>query len=941
MAALVTAALPANASAEDGAVDFNAEVRPIFVKHCLACHGGVKQAGSISFVTRELAMAEGDSGISVIEPGDHQMSYLFDRVSDADDDTRMPPPEHGRRLNEKELAILARWIDTGAEWADPWSFQRPKAPPLPDASSGARSTIDRFVFSRLAKEGLEPAPEADRLQWLRRVSFDLTGLPPTEADRRAFLADKRDEAYERVVERLLASPHYGERLTSLWLDLARYADTMGFEKDPDRTIWPYRDWLIRAFNADKPYDEFLLEQIAGDLLENATIDQRLATAMHRNTQTNTEGGTDDEEYRWAAIVDRVDSTGQALLGMTMGCARCHDHPYDPITQRDYYRFAAFFNTTQDNDLVEDLPKLAVPEDRNDYAKAEAIDAELSEVRQRVFELGRLAANAPGRWTALPIDRAESTGETRLVVRTGNRGVEVVAEGTITDRSLFNLASPAPVGKMTALRIDALPKDLVAALKTPVAGFILSQLRVFVERADAEASAGDEELLIVEVFADEAEGFFPATESIREGELGWGAYTRMRHPRWAVFVLDEPVELAEGDRLRIEIKHGMATDGQEPLVIQRLVVSTTDDPALTTLADSPEVITLREREQQLVAARDAIPSVSVPVFAEQPDALKRQTHLYDRGNWLSPGERLDAATPEAIPGDAADRLALGHWLGSDDNPLAARVMVNRLWAALFGGGLVETLDDFGSTGTDASHPQLLDHLAVRFRDDFDWSIKRLLREVVLSATYRQDAKATPEMVELDPGNRLLARGPRGRLTAEMVRDQALVLSGRFNPKLGGPPVMPYQPDGVWQTVYNNRRWEPSEGDDRYRRAIYTFWKRTAAYPSMVAFDAPSREQCTAVRPTTNTPLQALVTLNDPAFVELAEGLAERMLARDEPTAAQIAWAAREATGGELSEESLGELVGLFEELMASEEASELFAMTVVANVILNLDATLTK
>lgn len=948
LAAAVTMPTAAESPIDFNKVDFNKEVRPIFVQHCLACHGGVKQAGGLSFVTRELAMAEGDSGISVIEPGDHEASYLYDRVIDEDDDTRMPPPEHGRRLSEEEIATLRRWIDEGAGWERPWSFTPPEAPPLPEPHAEARSSIDRFVLLQLAQEGLEPAPEADRRQWLRRASFDLIGLPPTEAERQAFVSDTAPDAYERVVDRLLASPHYGERWASLWLDLARYADTMGFERDPNRTIWPYRDWLVNALNADKPYDEFLLEQIAGDLLDEATIDQRLATAMHRNTQTNTEGGTDDEEYRWAAVVDRVDSTGQAVLGLTMGCARCHDHPYDPITQEDYYRFTAFFNTTQDNDLVQDLPKLAVPSRRADYAKAEAIDAELSEVRNKIYQLGREAASVPQQWEALPIDAAESTGETRLVIRTGEHGTEVVAEGTVTDRSLFKLASRVPQATVTALRIDALPKDPTTALKTPEPGFVLSRLRVFIERAvvdsDKTASSDNppEEAFLVEVFADEADGFFPPIESINEGEHGWGAYTRLRHPRWAVFVFDEPLQLGEGDRLRLEIKHGMATDGQGPLVIQRLVASTTDAVELTELANGKQLMRLREREQALVAARKAIPAVSVPVFVEQPASLRRATHLYERGNWLSPAARLSAATPGRIPGTADDRLALGHWLGSHENPLTARVMVNRLWAAMFGGGIVETLDDFGSTGTDASHPELLDHLTLRFSDEFGWSIKRLLREMVLSATYRQDAKASAELVERDPTNRLLARGPRGRLTAEMVRDQALVLSGKFNATLGGPPVMPYQPDGVWQTVYNNQRWKPSTGADRYRRALYTFWKRTAAYPSMVAFDAPSREQCTARRPTTNTPLQALVTLNDPAFVELAEGLADQMLARSEETPTErIAWATREATGRDLSEASLAELVGLHAELTANEATDERFAMTVIANVILNLDATLTK
>ena len=387
---------------------------------------------------------------------------------------------------------------------------------------------------------------------------------------------------------------------------------------------------------------------------------------------------------------------------------------------------------------------------------------------------------------------------------------------------------------------------------------------------------------------------------------------------------------------------MNTGGQGALVLHRFRIATTADAAWRSLVTNPDFIALAEREAELIAAREAIESTDTPVLQERPAELTRATHLLERGNWLSPSDPLEPGAPEALAGAADDRLALAEWLGSADNPLTARVIVNRVWAELLGAGFVETLDDFGSTGAAPSHPELLDDLATRLRDDFGWSLKRLIREIVLSATYRLDARTTAAAIERDPRNHLLARGPRGRLRAEMVRDQALVLSGRFNDRLGGPPVMPYQPDGVWQSVYNNGRWETSTGPDRFRRALYTYWKRTAGYPSLVAFDAPTREQCTARRPTTNTPLQALVTLNDPAFVELAEGLADRMLARDGETPAQrIAWAAREATSHPPSEATLAELVSLHDELTGVKTTEPRFALSVVAGVIMNLDAALTK
>lgn len=949
----------------DGRVGFNESVRPIFVKHCLACHGGVKQAGGLSFVWRETALAEADSGAAAIVPGDSTASALIERVGQTDDDLRMPPADHGPRLTADEVGVLRRWIDAGAQWELPWAFQPPIAASPPEVSQTAwpRSPIDRFVLARIEAEGLASAREADRRQWLRRVSFDLTGLPPTDSEAESFLADQSEGAHERVVDRLLASPHFGERWASVWLDLARYADSMGYEKDPNRTIWPYRDWVIDALNSDLPYDQFLLRQHAGDLLAEPSIEDRIATGFHRNTQSNSEGGTDDEEYRWLAVVDRVDTTWQALLGISMGCARCHDHPYDPLTQEDYYAFAALLNNTRDSDLDEDWPTLAAPLDASRRGEAEQLDRQIADARQRLHAMGVRAAEAARDWTPLRFDSVESTRDTRLVVRDGPAGPEVLTEGTVSDNSRFRLAAAAPKGRVTALRVEVLPTDPDAASVIPEEGFVLSRLRLFVIRAEpdrtesaaleseasgAEASraevtapaAQEEEALFSEVFADEADGIFRPIDSIRDTPDGWGAYTRIWRPRRAVFVLQEPLELREGDRLRLELKHSKSAAGRGSYVTRRLRVAASEERLWTELIDDSERARLRETEERLLSERAAIESVATPVFESLPPSLRRTTRLLDRGAYLAPQHAVDAATPGALPQAAGDRLAMARWLGSEENPLTARVMVNRVWSELFGRGLAATIDDLGSTGSPPSHPALLDWLAVRFQGEGGWRLKSLLREVVLSATYRQDARFAPEAHAADPDNRLLTRGPRRRLTAEMVRDQALMLAGKLNPKLGGPPVMPFQPDGVWQTVANSQTWQNSSGDDRFRRAVYTYWKRTAGYPSMMAFDVPTREQCTARRPATNTPLQALVTLNDPAFVELAVAFAERMRQQHEGAPREaIAWGGRLATGRDLPTAAVDELVSLYEE--TADESGDAFAMGVVANVILNLDATLSK
>ncbi|MCC6492145.1 MAG: PSD1 domain-containing protein [Pirellulales bacterium] len=961
-------------------VEFNAHIRPIFSQHCVACHGGVKQAGALSFIFEKKAIAEGDSGLPAIAPGDPDGSFLIDRVSSEDADYRMPPADHGPALSAREIALLRKWIDQGAAWQPPWAFVPPHASPAPAVKDNQwpRTAIDPFILARLEGAGLHPSPEAPRAEWLRRASFAVTGLPPPPDELVTFEADRAAGAYERAADRLLASLHYGERWASVWLDLARYADTVGYEKDPHRDAWPYRDWLIRALNADMPYDEFTVKQLAGDLLPEATIDDRLATAFHRNTQTNTEGGTDDEEFRISAVLDRVNTTWQAWMATTFGCTQCHAHPYDPIEHEEYYRFAAMFNTSRDVDVDEDTPLLAVPLDVRDWAPAGALDRRIDELRRQVHAAAMEIDGDRSQWRNLAVDDAASTGQTQLRIARdeSEEAVEVIAEGTITSGSKFTLEGPLPGGlePLTAIRIEALPKDEAAALRTPELGFVLSHLKAQLVAPGAEP----EEIELAAAFCDEPAPQYDPEASLRDDKEGWSDYTRINYRRFCVFVLKTPLAAPEGSRLRLELRQDRYATGDFALVMRRGRYYVSDSAEWPRLLASESYQSARRELGEAIAARGAIASVSVPVMEELAPHVARKTYVFERGNWLNKGAEAEGGTPGALPPleaeGPANRLAAARWIASRENPLTARVLVNRAWEQAFGRGLVETVEDFGSSGSPPSHPQLLDDLAVRFMDEHQWSLKRLVRELVLSAAFRQSAKTTPELLERDPQNRLLARGPRQRLRAEMVRDQALVLSGRFSEKMYGPPVMPPQPEGIWRSAYSDAKWQTAEGEDRYRRAIYTYWKRTSPYPSLMAFDAPSRDLCTARRIATNTPLQALVTLNDEALNELAAAFAERMEAGGKETRARIAWGYRTATGREATAEVIDELVKLHgdaaaeygseapegaaaaggaaadlsetpqQQPVAAEEqaaARERFALSVVANAILNLDEVLTQ
>ena len=781
-------------------VDFRQDIRPLLTEHCFRCHGpdeATVEAG-LRLDLRERAIAELESGVRAVAPGDAEQSELLARIEAEDPDERMPPADAGPQLDSRQRALLRRWIEQGAPYARHWSFDAPLQPSLPTSVSEprwARNPIDLWVLERMDAQQLAPSRPADPYTLVRRVSLAITGLPPRPEDVEAFRQDPSPQAYDALVDALLQSPAYGERWGRVWLDLARYADSAGYAQDPARTIWRYRDWVISALNANLPFDRFTIEQLAGDLLPNPTDEQLIATAFHRNTMTNSEGGTDDEEFRNAAVVDRVNTTLQVWMGLTMGCAQCHTHKYDPITQEEYFQVFAILNNTQDADRGDESPVLETWSAEQQVARDD-IQHEIRELEQ---------------WLAEHAGGAEAAGATEPTIREGQ--------------------PPEPLSE--------------------------AELRVKQQRAQLKT-----------------------------------------------------------------LQQGLAN----------------------------------------------IRGVTTPILRELPPDKQRMTRLQLRGNFRDTAQEVEPGVPAyfhpLMPDAPPNRKALAEWITCGDNPLTARVTVNRVWEQLFGVGLVETSEDFGLQGSAPSHPELLDWLAVELVQN-KWDLKWLIRTLVTSATYRQTSAVSPELVTQDPSNRWLARGPRFRLPAEMIRDQTLQVAGLLSRKLGGPPVRPPQPKlGLRAAFGGSTDWETSPGEDRYRRGLYTQWRRTSPYAAMITFDAPSREFCTVRRIRTNTPLQALVTLNDEVYVEAAQALARRIIeeggsqpderanfglqaclcrpARPEETARLVA----------LYHESVGRLRDVPDQaerlateplgpLSAGEAAVELAAWTVVGNVLLNLDEFLAR
>ncbi len=876
-------------------VDFSREVKPILNKHCISCHGGVKKNGGFSVLFEEEALAATESGRPAIIPGDARHSEFIRRLTSDDPDERMP--YNAAPLAKKEIDILKRWVKQGAKWGQHWAYSLPERVEIPRKDDGLTG-VDYFIREKHREKGVSFSPAADTITLLRRLYLDVTGLPPTPEDVRTFLADKGEDAYERRVDSLLASPRFGEKWASWWLDMARYADSKGYEADLTRQIWPYRDWVIRAFNADKPFDEFTIEQLAGDLLPAPTRDQLIATAFHRNTMTNDEGGTDNEEFRVSAVIDRINTTWQVWQSTTFECVQCHSHTYDPFRQKEYYRFMAFFNNTRDEDTVEEYPKLRFYEEEDSTRVAAILD-----------------------WVAARSESEVSSAEKFMKV--------------LEPKINAYYADEIQNGAFSAVRWLALRHGGSARLRD----IRMDDRNCFYFRYTVSSPGGT-----LEVRLDSIQGQVIAktTLSVTKGlQVGVVPVSPVAGRRNLYLVVKNPRLPADKEAVRIEwiafrkSLPGMGEPGYEQVEKAHLELLSKSTPA-------------------------------VPIMTENPPDMHRVTQVFERGNWLVHGEKVEPDVPEALhdfPSDAPrNRLGLARWLVSRDNPLTARTIVNRFWEQVFGRGLVETLEDMGTQGSEPTHPELLDWLALRFMNEMNWSMKSLVKELVLSRTYRQSSRTNGELLAKDPANRYYARGPRFRLPAEQVRDQVLAVSGLLSTKMYGPSVKPYQPDGIWMAAYSSERWVQSEGEDAYRRGVYTFLKRTSPYPSFMTFDASSREVCTVQRIRTNTPLQALVTLNDPVYMEAATALAEHMeKLGGEDVRKAISTGYQQAMLRKIPEEKLKVFEQLYKNAYAEYRADfpaavkllrkegteyhpslvRLAAYTIVANTILNLDEFLTK
>ena len=1183
----------------DGAkVDFNYDIRPIISSKCFHCHGPDEKSrkAKLRLDLRAEALKEHEDGPTIVA-GSSADSALMARITSKDPDEVMPPPKEDHALTAQEVQLLERWIDQGAEYKPHWSFVKPERAAIPGEADfdekladlaktdptrarevtakkaewrqWPRNPIDHFVLARMLGQGLTPSPEADPSTLCRRLYFDLTGLPPSPDEVDTFReAASRDAqgAIESLVDQLLASPAYGERWAKMWLDLARYADSTGYGSDRFRlNIWPYRDWVINAFNRDLRYDQFTIEQLAGDLLPNATPEQITATAFHRNTMTNTEGGVQPEEYRVAAVKDRIATTGQVWMGLTVGCAQCHSHKFDPIPQTDYYRLFAVFNETEDANRGDEEPTMPLPTPE-ETAKMDAVKKEMAEIQAKMkgstpeFEAEERVWEAqlaqPAQWRMLKPFEVSAASGTTLAAQPDGSFLAVGSDHP--DKDTYTVKAHSDLHGITAFRVEVLPDDtlpaggpgraengnavlseLSVAVEPPAAkpirgrylrvtlpnakeGLALAEVQVFskgeniavrgkasqsstdfggvaqraidgntngnfakgksishtgrdkdpwwevdlgaeaeieniviwnrtdgvgkrlanfqVELLDADRKQAWEQVVAAppnpsaavrpdgsravalrNASADFSQDGWLAENAI-DGDLktGWAFVPEIGKAHAAVFDTAAPID-ARDDVLALTLRQ---VYGWRHTIGRFRIWATTQSPAprelppgvRTILAIAPGARDAKQQEElasyfrplsrayadlgkQLDAKRAelaAIKPVMLPVMRELPAAKRRETHLLNKGNYLTPGDKVEpgllSAFDSFVPADAKiDRLTAARWLVSPENPLTARVAVNRFWAQLFGTGIVESEEDFGTQGALPTHPQLLDWLARTFElprgndetrmtnDDggggaksrgfasgLGWDMKALLKMMVTSATYRQASRVTADVLERDARNRFLSHAPRRRLDAESVRDQALALSGLLSHKLGGPSVYPPQPDGLWKVAFNGGQnaYPTSKGEDRYRRGIYTFWRRTMPYPSMATFDAPSRESCTVRRLPTNTPLQAFVTMNDPVFVECAQALGRR-IAREggSDTESRMRYALQLCLCRPPEDAQVKALTGLYEDelanyrsdpagalklsteplgpLPAGADAAEMAAWMVVANVLLNLDAVLTK
>jgi hypothetical protein len=976
------------------AVDFAREIYPILKRACFDCHGPQKQKGGLRLDERRLALSGGDA----IVPGHPDDSELIRRISlPPGDDEAMPA--RGTPLLPAEVQRLRLWVLQGAPWPDTvaparhWSYVKPERPAVPAVADRAWpcQPIDHFVLARLEREGLRPNPEADRATLIRRLSLDLVGFPPTPAEVDAFLADTAPDAYERLVDRLLAHPGFGQRWARPWLDLARYSDSHGFQRDDLRDLWAYRDWVISALNADMPFDQFSIEQLAGDLLPGATQAQRIATGFHRCAPTNVEAGSIPEETRINQVIDRVNTTATVWMGTTIACAQCHDHKYDPFTQRDYYRLLAFFNNTaieadRANPQVPGSIRFlgpAMPLETPAHAAARRpLENTLAQLRREIAERRRDMSADLDLWAATRAhDLAGAPRSSVLAIRDFDSqegaAAQLLDDGSVLltddppDRDTYVITVETDLQDIRAFKLEALTDPALPGTgpgrgdaKRP--NFVLNTFAV--RAAPRDRPAESTPVRLVQARASFSQAKFDVAGAIDDDpKSAWAIAPRFGTPHWATFRTEAPVGFPGGatltftlvqefgggrtiGRLRLTAIIGDPEHEQVPTALARLLRT---PPAAWTAQDragllddraarDPRTQECRQQVERLEIELGAMTAETTQVMREMD--RPRTSRVFRRGDYRTPGDRVEPATPailHPLQAGPPDRLALARWLVARENPLVARVTVNRWWAELFGQGLVATAEDFGLKGEPPTHPELLDWLAVELMDG-GWSMKRLLRHVVLSATYRQSSHATPAQRARDDRNRLLARGPRLRMDAETIRDNALAIAGLLSLEQGGPPIRPYQPEGLWTKIGGEKYdYVVSPGTERYRRGVYVIWKRAAPYPSFINFDAPERFTCAVRRSRSNTPQQALTLLNDPVYVEAATALARRVLAEvpeaDTDRRLRHAFricAARSPDAAEL------QVLRTFVAQQRAASPDELPVWNAVATVLLNLDETIT-
>jgi len=1037
-------------------LDFNRDVRTILSDNCFQCHGPdeKKREAGLRLDAREFATKPAESGDIAIVPQDLTKSAAIRRILSTDPDTVMPPPKSGKKLTPAQIETLQRWVTEGANYQGHWSFQPIKRPAVPEVTTGqaelrtwAQNPVDQFILAKLQAADLTPQPVADRETLIRRASLDLIGLPPTLAEIDAFVNDKSPNAFEKVVDRLLASPHYGERMALPWLDLARYADSNGFQTDSSRQMWPWRDWVIQAFNDNRPFDQFTIEQLAGDLLPNATRDQIVATGFNRNHRINGEGGRIVEEWFAENVIDRVETTGLTWLGLTLNCCRCHEHKYDPISQKEFYQLFAYFNSIEESGVIDNegnvnrnrsggnqrpTIRVVTKDDEAALAKLEAAvsaaQAEVNAAEKQLPELiaawepqlrTQLAANASPWQPLAPTAVKSQKGAMLKKMDDGS----YLATDKNPENDVYQVVAPLDGGTLSGLLLEVFPDPSLpnqSLGRASNGNFVLTSLEAEIA---GPQDAKPTKVVFTKAEADFEQDGWSVKSMLNDGKKkaagnkGWainGNDPDKRLPRKAMFVATKTVPVPAGAKLTVYLRHDsqykdhnvgrfrLSTSGVGP---ETLTLSGSRTPAALakaletpaakrTAAQSAELTKyfrnnvdspVRAADQKLSAAKKAVteyeadlPSTMVMKEIAQP----RPAKLLIRGQYDKPGEAVTRAVPAFLghlpDGAPNDRLGLAKWLVAPEHPLTARVWVNRAWEKFFGVGLVRTTENFGSQAEFPSHPELLDWLAAEFRQPTvlpavngqparPWDMKAFQKMLVLSAAYQQAAAVTPAALKADPENRLLSRGPRFRLSAELVRDQALAISGLLVRKIGGPSVRPYMPDGVWDetSVYGDLRgYKADSGAGLYRRTLYTIWKRTAAPPSQLIFDAPNREICTVKRSRTNTPLQALALLNEITYVEAAKQLAQRMIQEGGTTPTErLTYGFRLATSHRPREAELKVLLAGYEQDLKKFQTdppaaakllgighakpdpqlppAELAAFTLAANVLLNLDSVVTR